>query len=330
MSRASIVGMLIAAEIVIVGIALYALRSGGHLHAMHEVDFGGKPIAPLAAGSAPRIAVDDPQSRIVVATSSDGLVHVKDETSIHGALFGDRVDVRQLEVKRTADGVSISRPDSGGLGVHFDFGSFERRIEIDAPAGSHVDIARCAGADVSGIEGGVAVHSQDGRITLADLQGTVEGRSDSGSISATRVRGDSLALQSADGRLSLREVAVGTLSAQTRDGSIEGRDLAVAGSSPHAVLHSDDGSIRVDGSFAPGGSYEVSTKDGAIRVGLARDADLTVNASTADGRVLVDGSPFEGGDGDSARHTVKLGNGSGNLRLSSDDGSIHIHTNGAV
>ncbi|HEY1654761.1 MAG TPA: DUF4097 family beta strand repeat-containing protein [Candidatus Tumulicola sp.] len=329
MSRASIVGMLIAAEIVIVGIALFALHGGRRLHAMHEAAFTAKPIAAIAAGNAPRISADDPQSRIVVGTSSDGLVHVKDLTSDRGVLFSDRADVHQLEVKRTLDGVAISRPDSPGFGFAL-FGSIERRVEIDAPAGSHVDIARCAGADVSGIAGGVAVHSQDGRIALADLQGTVDGRSDSGSVSAIRVHGDSLALQSGDGHLSLRDVSVGALNARTDDGSIEASDVAVAGASPHAVLHSGDGSIRLDGSFAPGGTYEVSTNDGSIRVGLPPNADLTVDASTADGRVLVDGSPFERGDGDAARHTVKLGNGSGNLRVSSDDGSIHILTNGAV
>lgn len=325
MSRASIVGVLIAVEIAIAGIALYVLRGG-----MHPVQFTAKPVAPIDAGSAPRIAVDDPQSRVVVATSSDGRVHVKDLTDLHGAIFADRVDVPQLDVKRTPDGVSISRPASQGFGLHFEIGSFHRRVEIDVPAGSHLDVTRCAGADVSGINGGVAVRSQDGHVTLADLSGTVDGRSDDGSVSATRVHGDSLALQSGDGRLSLQDVAVAALNARTSDGSIVAAGVAVTGSSPHAVLHSDDGSIRIDASFAPGGSYDVSTNDGSIHVGLEPNADLTVDASTGDGRVVVDGSPVRGESGDSARHTVKLGSGSGNLRLSSQDGSIHIVTNGAV
>lgn len=330
MSRASIVGMLIAAEIVIVGIALYAIRGSANFANFHQVAFAAKPIAPIDAGSAPRITVDDPNSRIVVATSSDGQVHVSDLTSVSGSIFGDRWHVAQLQVQRTADGVSVSRPGSDDLHLHFIFGSFERRVEVDVPAASHVEIARCAGADVAGIEGGVAVRSQDGHVTLTDLRGTVDGRSDDGSVSATRVHGDSLALQSGDGHLSLQNVAVGSLNAQTSDGSIEARDVTVSGTSPHAVLHSDDGSIRVEGSFAPGGSYDVSTRDGSIRVGLAADANLTVNATTGDGRVLVDGASFSSENGDSAQHTVKLGDGSGSLRLSSDDGSIHIQTNGAV
>ncbi|MEO6834543.1 MAG: DUF4097 family beta strand repeat-containing protein [Candidatus Tumulicola sp.] len=338
MSRASIVGMLVAAEVLIVGVALYALggRPGGFhgpifAGGLHDADFVAKSVAPIEAGDAPRIAVDDPDSRIVVAASNDGLVHVKDLTNVRGAMFTDGGSVPQLNVRHTGDGVAISRHESNGSGLHFGIGSFDQRVEIDAPPGSHIDIARCAGADVSAIQGGVAVRSQDGRISLADLRGTVEGRTQDGSISASRVHGDTLALQSANGHLSLSDVAVSSLNARTSDGSIEARGLAIGGGTqPQAVLHSDDGSIRADGSFAPGGSYEISTQNGSIRLGLAPNADLTVNASTGNGKVLVDGSPFENSDGDSVRHTVKLGSGSGNLQLSSGDGSIHILTNGAV
>jgi DUF4097 and DUF4098 domain-containing protein YvlB len=340
MSRASIVGMLIAAEIVIVGVAIYAVglgRSGGFhgpafAAGLHEARFTAKTVAPIEAGQSPQIAVDDRESRIVIATSDDGMVHVKDLTSTGGAFFADHTTIPQLDVKRTADGVSISRADyHGGFGLHFMFGSFDQRVEIDVPAGSHVTIARCSGADVSGITGGVAVRSQDGRIAFTDLRGAIDGRSDDGSISATRIRGDSLALQSADGRLSLNDVAVGTLDARTADGSIVAHDLAIAGGAqPHAALHSEDGSIKINGSFAPGGSYEISTRDGSIRLGLAPNSDLTVDASTGDGKILVDGSPFDNADGNSMHHTVKLGSGAGNLRLSSGDGSIHILTNGAV
>ncbi len=307
MSRSSLVAMLIAVEVLIVGMAVYAVHGA---HSMHSADFVARSIAPVAAGTAPRIAVDDVDSRVVVAESSDGLVHVKDLTNAGGTFFGDRLAIQQLDVKRTADGVSISRPGSKDSGLHFQLGWFERRVEIDVPAGSHVDIARCAGAEISGIQGGVTVTSQDGRIVLADLQGTIDAKSDDGSISASRIRGDNLSLQSADGRLTLIDVSASSLDAQTKDGSIEARDLSIAGGAQHAVLH---------------------TGDGSIRVALAARADLTVDASTSDGKVIVDGQSFRNaGDGDSTQHTVRLGSGSGTLQLSSDDGSIHINTNGAV
>lgn len=305
MSRSSLVAMLIAVEIAIVGIALYAIRDVAHVHA---AGFAAKTFAPLDAGSAPVVAIDDRDSRVDVATSADGMVHVKDLTDVHGALFGSHPSIAQLEVKRTAGGVSIARPDSGH-GAYFGFWDSDRRIEVDVPSGARLEIARCSGARIAGVEGGVTVASQDGRITLTDLRGTIEAKSDDGSITATRVRGDSLVLQSSDGRLRLEDVSASSLDAQTRDGSIEAHGLSIAGGPQHAVLH---------------------TADGSIRVGLATGADLTVDASTNDGHIDVDGNAASNGDSDSAQRTVRVGNGSGSLQLSSGDGSIHLITNGAV
>ncbi|HKU80997.1 MAG TPA: hypothetical protein VJP76_02420, partial [Candidatus Tumulicola sp.] len=149
-SRSSIVAMLVAAEIVIAGIALYALRSG-HAATVRSMDFAAAPIAPIEAGSAPVVAVDDPDSRIVVGTSADGRVHVSDQTSARGWFFNDRVSVPKLEVTRTAGGVSIVRPGGRGTTVHFFIGDFTQRVEIDVPPAARLQIARCSGADVSGV-----------------------------------------------------------------------------------------------------------------------------------------------------------------------------------
>ncbi|MBV8373062.1 MAG: DUF4097 family beta strand repeat protein [Candidatus Eremiobacteraeota bacterium] len=286
MSRSALVAMLVAVEVLIVGMAVYVVRGAC---AMHHADYTAAAIAPVDAGAAPRITVDDVDSRVVVAASHDGLVHVKDLTSAHGAFFGERPSFAKLDVKRIPGGVAIARSESHG--VRFQIGWSEQRVEIDAPAGSQLEIAHCAGAQVNGIEGGVAIMSQDGRIELADVSGTVRAHSD-------------------DGRIVLTNVAASTLDAQTKSGSIEAHNLSVAGGAPRAVLHTDDGSIRV---------------------ALAAGADLTVDASTNDGHVIVNGESYtNSGDGDSAQHTVRLGNGSGSLQLSSDDGSIHLTTNGAV
>jgi hypothetical protein len=307
MSRSSLVAMLIAVEILIVGMAIYAVHG---IHQARGADFVAKSVTAIDAGTSPRITVDDSQSRVEVAVSRDGLVHVKDLSGSR-SFFGDNPKIAQLQVTRTGDGVAILRPGAEDGGLHLQIGWFERRVEIDAPIGSHVEIARCAGAEITGIEGGVAVTSQDGRITLSDLRGAVSAKSDDGSIYATRVHGDDLTLYSADGRLSLTDVSASSIDAQTKDGSINAHGLAIAGGTqPRAVLH---------------------TADGSIRVALAAGADLTVDASTSDGKVTVDGTSYgNAGDGDSAQHTVRLGSGSGRLQLSSDDGSIHILTNGAV
>ena len=189
MSRASIVGMLVAAEILIVGMAIFAVRgSGAALGAgMQGVDFTAAAQAPVSAGAAPHVVVDDPNSRVHVGVSSDGLVHVRDLTQMRGAVFSS-ARYPQLRVTRTADGVLVERPHGSALTVEI-FGFSTQAIDVDVPSASRVEIAHCSGADVAGIAGGATVRSQDGSIKLAGVQGTIDAGSDDGSIYATDVSG---------------------------------------------------------------------------------------------------------------------------------------------
>jgi hypothetical protein len=309
MNRTPIVAMLVAVEILLVGIGVYALRGG---HAFSAQRGGGGTaglIAPTSAGYAPQIEVDDSDSHIDVAVSNDGLVHVADRSGTDRMWGGS---IAPLHVSRTADGVSISRAHSDSFSSHIQIGFSDQRIEVDVPPGAHLKIVRCSGATLTGVQGGAEVHSQDGRITMTD------------------VRGDALTAQSDDGSIHLDGVTTASLNARSSDGRIIAKGLTLTGSAPRATLQTDDGLIEAGGSFPANGSYDVSTRDGSIRLALQRDADLTVDASTSDGSISVDGAESSHGDGDGAHHTVRLGNGAGNLRASSDDGSINILTNGAV
>jgi hypothetical protein len=305
-SRASVVAMLIAAEVLIVGMAVYAVSGRGTTFAsgMHHVGFTPIAQAPVAAGDAPHVVIDDARSRVAVTVSNDGLVHVRDVTEMRGAIFSDAA-YPQLRVTRTSDGVRIERPPAGHLSIDI-FGFSNERIEVQVPRGSRLEIARCSGADVSGVAGGVSVRSQDGHITLADLQGTVDAHSSDGYVEATNVRGDRLAMDSMDGHLALQNVAVESLAATTHDGRIVADGLNLVGASPDATLHTDDGSIKLH---------------------LPPSADVSINASTGDGSIVVDGVSQEGDD--SAQRTIRLGAGTAKMTVGTSDGSIHIYTNGA-
>jgi DUF4097 and DUF4098 domain-containing protein YvlB len=325
MSRLSVVAMLLAAEVVIVGMALYALGGGARFATtMHRAAFAGASVEPIAAGETPQVAIDDADSRVNVGVSNDGLVHVRDLTQMRGAIFSTST-YPQLRVTRTAQGVRIERSAE----QHFSFDLFDfstEAIQVNVPSGSHVQIARCSGADVKGITGGVNVQSQDGHVTLSDLRGNVDASTDEGYLAATNVRGDRLAMESSDGHLLLADVTVGSLVARTREGRIEASDLTVAGARPDATLHSDDGPLRVAGTFGPNGSYEMSTDEGWVNLRVPQSSDLAIEASTSDGRIDVDGSSLARDD--SAPHTIRLGAGSGTMKLATSDGSIHIYTNG--
>ena len=303
-SRFALVAMLAAAEVLILGLILSSLHVGAS--GFHRVDSDSKSYAPVNAGLAPEVQIEDADSGVTVTPSADGLIHVTDVRSIHGFTWGSVQNLADLAISRTFTGVTITR--HGPSSVDDIIGESSQRTEIQVPSGAHLRIVNCSGANVSGLRNNLEVHSQDGRITLADIRGDVVANSDDGSIH-------------------VRDINSNSFEAKTADGRIEGMNLTIDGSSPHATLHSDDGSIILNGRFASG-NYDFSTNDGRVELGLSPNADLTINASTEDGHIYVDGSRY--GDGDATAHSIRLGNGTGAMRLATQDGSIHITTNGAT
>lgn len=267
-SRTGIVAVLLAVEVFIGGAILWAF-TGGHAWPAQGTGFryvseDGKTFAPIAAGDAPHVVIDDPDSRVVVTASNDGKVHVTDGWRTAGWLFNEPAKSVPLSVERTADGVTIRRSSE-----HFHVGFFvvdTHRTEVALPPAAVLEIARCSGADVSGMNGSLAVHSVDGSLRLADL-------------------------------------AVPSINAST-----------------------DDGSIRASNLRAGGGSLQ--SNDGSIRVGLG-DSNVTVHAQTNDGSIRFNGTRAPDGDSGAAAD-YQVGRGGGSLRVSTQDGSIHISTNGAL
>ncbi|HZV77685.1 MAG TPA: DUF4097 family beta strand repeat-containing protein [Candidatus Babeliales bacterium] len=244
MTRASVVGMLVAAEVAIVGLAIYAAGHGGASFSsgIHRAEFDAVSIAPVAAGPAPHVVIDDADSRVIVGVSNDELVHVRDLTQLRGAVYSDGPYPR-LQVARTSEGVRIERPHVGRFSIDI-FGFSVQRIEVDVPPHSGVEIARCAGAEVDGVLGGTSVNSVDGHVTLENVNGSVDARSD-------------------DGRIVLGNVAASSLVAQTHNGRIEASNLSVTGDS---TVHTDDGPIALG--LAPNSNLTIdaATNDGRISV----------------------------------------------------------------
>ncbi|MDQ2680135.1 MAG: DUF4097 domain-containing protein [Candidatus Eremiobacteraeota bacterium] len=334
-SRTSIVAVLIAVELALISIAIYSVSGatpviarGISFSGMHRDSFVAQPIAPIQVGASAHVVVRDPDSRVVVNASNDGLVHVVDKTSVVGAVWG-REQIAQVRVSHIADGLLIERSGSGDGGFHFLFGgSPQRRIEISVPSDASVEIQKSSGADVSDLNGAVTVRSQDGHITLANLRGAVDAASSDGYVEASAVHSPSLTIASDDGHLGLHDISVATLNAHTDDGHVTAENVTVAGSSPTAAIHTGDGSIQFRGSLAAGGRYTIGSGDGRIEVGLPDNSNLSVSAHTSDGEIHANGN-FRSND-NGANGSFKFGDGSGTLEVSSQDGSITINTNGAI
>ena len=314
-SRTGLVAMLIAVQVLIVGFAVYSLRGPGngmafaHGAGFHSVAYRAKPVMPMAVGYAPVVTIDDVDSHVVVTTSNDRFVHITDETDQSGFVWGDH-QTHDVQTSRTLDGVKIYRPsNSGTFGGPFGFDMNTQRIEVAVPADSRVVIDRCSGAELTGLRNDVTVQSQDGRIYLTDIKANaLKAHSDDGRVVATRISANSLDFTSNDGR-------------------IEVSQLELTGLAPHVNFHTDDGPLVIGGAFIASGTYELSTNDGRVELTLEQGSSTTVDASTGDGHIEVDGRKSED-DGGTSR-SVKVAAGLSTMRIRTSDGSIHISTNGA-
>ena len=312
-SRSPVFAVLIAAEVAILGLAAYSIRGAftGNAFAAGGTgaDFVAKTFAPIAAGSAPRVTIDDPNSGVTIGVSDDGLVHVKDDTSFSGVTLRSPHDYPQLTVTRDFNGVRISRPAyHEGWGMFIGFSNARQHFEVQVPAAATVVVAECDNAEVSDLKNGVTIQALDGRVELARIEGAV-------------------VAHTADGHIAADDVTSPSLDLSSNDGWIEVRNFTAAGSAPFVRLHTGDGHVTASGLFATGGKYDVATSDGHINVAFAHGSDVTVDASTNDGSLRVDGTRRHGDDG--AQQRIRVGNGGSAMRVHSDDGSITITTDGS-
>jgi hypothetical protein len=302
--------LLIAVEIGILGLAAYSIRgavSGNAIAGGTGAHFVAKTFAPIAAGSTPRVTIDDPNSGVTIGVSGDGLVHVKDDTYFSGAMLRSPHGYPQLTVTQGVNGVHISRPSyHQGWGMFIGFSNSRQHFEVQVPAGATVVVSACDNAEVSDLKNGASIKALDGRIELTHIEGAVVAHTDDGHVAADDVTSPSLDLSS-------------------DDGWIEAHNFTAVGSAPYVRLHSRDGHITASGLFPAGGKYDIGTNDGRITVAVAPGSDVAIDASTNDGSLRVDGVRQNGND--SAQQSIRVGSGGSSMRVHSDDGSVTITTN---
>ena len=260
-SRAGIVAVLLAVEVFVGGVILWAVR-GGHLGLAaqaSDVNRMGEQ-ARIDAGASPHVVINDPDHRVIVTSSADGKVHVTDHTHLLGWFIGSHASDAPLHVERTAGGVSISRADAqphndvGFIGIDY------QHTEVAVPPDSALEIASCGGANVTGVKArDVKISCGDGSLHLTDVQSpSIVAVTGEGSIKASNVRVDGGRLHSGYGSIHLALTGANlTVHAQTGDGSIRIDGARVArDESGAASYHFGTG----------GGSLEVSTQDGSIHI----------------------------------------------------------------
>jgi DUF4097 and DUF4098 domain-containing protein YvlB len=212
------------------------------------------------------------------------------------------------------------------------------RIELSVPAKADLDL-----------------HTGDGRVSLASVEGTIQVHTGDGSIHADDLRGD-VRLSSGDGRIEARRLA-GTIRLSTGDGAIDVRDIEglvelstgdgrIDASGVQAALRAktNDGGMNVEGRFnrldlSSGdgsvtaivregsrmeGDWRLSSGDGAITLRLPEAFPAELDARTGDGRITLDFPVKVSGTLSRSRVQATLQGGGPRLELRTADGSIHL------
>ena len=220
----------------------------------------------------------------------------------------ERLEEIEIEAGQSGDRVRVAarRRDADGLRVTLSLGSNWRGARLIASV-PH--------------ESNLVARTDDGRITVTDVSGTIEVSTDDGRIQGRGLSG-SVRARTDDGSVRIEEVD-GDVAAHTDDGSIH-----VAGVLAGLEASTDDGRIVVGA--APGsvmrGDWDLHADDGRVNVDLPRDFSALLDLATGDGGIRVD-DRFGGNAGRGAEELRRvIGGGGFVLRVRTDDGSIRVGT----
>lgn len=194
----------------------------------------------------------------------------------------------KIEVGQNADGLRIDtkhpRRDNG----FFDW-LFGNQASISVTY--KIRVPRQLAADVESVNGGIALTGTRGKARLATTNG---------GITATDVQGD-LRLGSVNGGIEVHRGA-GALRADTTNGGISA-ELA---------------------DFPDSGELRLTSTNGGIDVSLPRDARISIDAATTNGRVQTD-LPVEGGQPGKRSFKGEVNGGGATLYIRTTNGGIDIN-----
>ncbi len=247
------------------------------------------------------------------------------------------LDVR-FEQKGDVVRVTGEEKSTGGVGF-FSKDEIEHSYRVQAPP--YVEL------ELTGDDGNVEIEGWEGPITL---------RTDDGNVHLRRIRSPEVSLQLEDGDLEIDGLE-GRLEVTIDDGNVEVSDCKCE----RAKIETDDGDVRIErcaGSFKvstddgdmeldeiTAGELELSTADGKIEVEIAAaDATFKIDAEADDGDVVLklaadvsaayeittdDGTieveaPGKGRERHSRRASGKLGDGGGEIRVTTNGGNVTL------
>jgi len=179
--------------------------------------------------------------------------------------------------------------------------------------------------ELSGIRSSDAnLRVEDGDVFLEDFEGPLVLETDDGDIRMERCRTDRARIVTEDGEVTLRECS-GELAIRTDDGDVRARRMPAG----RIEIRTGDGGVQLD--LVPASSppdVDVETDDGDVSVQVADGISAEYLVATDEGRVRVRANAARQ---EEERHSAYgvLGNGDGEIRIRTRDGSVRLESRDA-
>ncbi|MDH6707439.1 hypothetical protein P3T27_004176 [Kitasatospora sp. MAA19] len=204
------------------------------------------------------------------ATVSDKITAIKLDTSagditVHGKAGATQAAVhRDIEYRSGKPGAT-TRVDGGVLVLSGCGRNCSVDYTVELPPGLPISGGTSSGGVKLSQVGEVSVHTSSGDITLDDVAGPVDVRTDNGEIKGTSLKGDRVSAKTDNGGIKLTPGKAQNITAKTSNGEI---NVTVPTSSYHVTASTDLGEKHIGVQSDPNGKYrlDLGTNIGEITV----------------------------------------------------------------
>ena len=291
------------------------------------------------------------QGGVLILEHGDGDVNIstweKDDLDIsvrYKAETGGSNAVKDFDVKFKSYGEKIYVSGTEYRDSFFNFGNnYTRHIEyiyeIKAPAYLELDINGDDGSVmIENLSGNLKINLDDGNIILRNIKNkTTDLRLKDGRLDIINLESE-LYINSDDGDITLENLVLKFGEIDTEDGQIkiisasgplnlgsdDGDIILNEVSSSEIRIKTEDGDIDLEFNGKKVDDFYITTKDGRVRLYLKEAIDADADLNTDDGRLSFDVADAEIFEDSRRQIRAKIGDGSGRIRISTNDGSISL------
>jgi DUF4097 and DUF4098 domain-containing protein YvlB len=217
-------------------------------------------------------------------------------TRQRGNINGTGVFYDQANDGQGHDRISITT-DAGDRNVDYD---------ITAPSATFMRVQVDGGSMVVNGISGVAIDTGGGNLDIEDVHGSVNVHTENGDITGSALTGTMTMAVGNGGSIRLKDVN-GMLKAVSHSGDVVVGGAMLDGTS---VMETNFGSVRLDGSIDPQGSYTMETISGNVNLTLPGNTAFQLDAHVGSGAVNNEFGSAIVGYGQRAQIMANVTNGS--------------------